>query len=215
MVRNKSISRGFVSPRAQRYWAFALCLLVANSLVLGAQSEAQTGTQPTAPFGVKEAGGVIAEFFVEVRSAPLRSEPRHWGSVVTVVPFGERVEQIERPSAATSAGDDWVYVRARSGGTGFLHATALTSRVVIIRGSEAQGVVNRNENEIVLAGKGFSQDVESVFAAKNTASNFGAVDQLEARQIALASIDRFSREGGFNDPTAWVLARSSTRGSNG
>jgi hypothetical protein len=52
-------------------------------------------------------------------------------------------------------------------------------------------------DEVALAGKGFTPEVESGFRQKNPGLNYASVDQVERFQVNPAQLATFIREGGL------------------
>lgn len=125
---------------------------------------------------------------VQVRKAEIRSSPSFLGKVVASVGYGERVlvEQQNR---------DWMRV-ASAGQSGWMHASALTTKRIIMKAGEA-AQTGASSGEMALAGKGFNSDVEAQFKANHKEIDFGPVDRMEKIAIPAPALLKFAAEGGL------------------
>jgi len=58
-------------------------------------------------------------------------------------------------------------------------------------------VKETSSDEVALAGKGFTPEVESSYQQKHPEAKYGEVDQVEAQQVAAAKLQAFISEGGL------------------
>ena len=137
---------------------------------------------------VSAQGGAL---YLQVREAKLRSQPKHWAPGVAEAVFGEALEEIGRDG-------DWVRVQSAAGARGFLHQSAVTPKVIVLREGVSGAPIQGDLSNIVLAGKGFNRDVEAKFAGDNADLDYALLDRLEARTVAPEDLFRFMREGGLN-----------------
>ena len=131
--------------------------------------------------------GARSTMHVQVREGQLRERPSYLGTVAAVVDYGDRVT-IEREQGP------WRYVKAEAG-EGWIHESAITrQRVELVAGDEdAAGVAT--EEEMALAGKGFSEEVEKEFRLQHRDIDFTWVDYMETLEIEPARLSRFLEEG--------------------
>lgn len=127
---------------------------------------------------------------VQVRSAKLRTEPRHWSKATMDLNYGDSVEEVE-------ATGGWYKVRNDAGQVGFIHESALTTRRVVLRPDASQVGQSIDAADIVLAGKGFNSDVEADYSAANKDLDYGAVTAWEQVRIDDQRILAFLTEGGL------------------
>jgi hypothetical protein len=59
-------------------------------------------------------------------------------------------------------------------------------------------VKETKSDEVALAGKGFTPEVESAYRQKHPEMKFAQVDQVEAFKVDDAQLNAFIREGGLN-----------------
>jgi hypothetical protein len=126
---------------------------------------------------------------VQVRQGPVRAAPSFLGQVVGDLAYGDRVRVLEqRPG--------WMKVSAAAGGVaGWMHASALTEKRVVLKSGTADAQGTASGEELALAGKGFNADVEAEFKARNRDADFAAVDRMEKRNATAREIAAFVADG--------------------
>jgi hypothetical protein len=133
---------------------------------------------------------VMAEkSWVQVRETKLRSQPKFYATGGATLKYGQAVDQM-------GASGGWAEVSSNAG-RGFLPVTSL-SRDQIILSSQDISKVKADTSEVVLAGKGFSKEVESSFKAADAEARFDLVDKIErtARTSPKETSD-FAKRGGL------------------
>jgi uncharacterized protein YgiM (DUF1202 family) len=131
-----------------------------------------------------------AQMSVQVRDGVLRSKPSFLGNPSGHVAYGDRVDVLAAQSG-------WSQVRAPSGATGWIHDSALTpKRVVLAAGSGKDVQLAASSDEVALAGKGFSQEVETEYKKQNRSLDYAWVDRMVTFKVSDAEALRFMQEGG-------------------
>lgn len=130
------------------------------------------------------------EMSVQTRTAQVRSTPSFLGAVVAPLEYGARVKVLEERG-------DWVRVEAPGGSVGWVHRSALTPKRIVLAAGDTPVTVRATGEELALAGKGFSKEVETEYRARNPSVDFTWVDRMETLQIPLEEIFAFFREGGL------------------
>ena len=125
--------------------------------------------------------------YVQLRSTKLRGEPKAWANGLATVSYGDALGLVEQKG-------DWLKVRSASGKVGFLHASAVTVRPVVLKGEAPVGTA-ADSSDVVLAGKGFNKSVEQEMKRADAALNYRVVDEMERVQIADAEISSFIKSG--------------------
>jgi uncharacterized protein YgiM (DUF1202 family) len=129
---------------------------------------------------------------VQVKEGQLRSAPSFLGPIVGPVAYGERVETMQKQG-------DWIDVKSSKNLRGWIHASALTTKQVVLNpGAQAQPVAN--SQEIALAGKGFNADVEAQYRRSNARIDYAWVDRMETMRVSRDQMISFL-EGGNIKPT--------------
>ncbi len=130
-----------------------------------------------------------ARMSVQVREGHLRDRPSFLGTVVTAVEYGDRVE-VKRHQGP------WRYV-AFADREGWIHESALTRQRIVMEAGEVDVAGAATQEEMALAGKGFSAEVEQEFRAQHAEIDFSWVDRMEQMAVTADRLAAFLREGGL------------------
>jgi SH3-like domain-containing protein len=125
---------------------------------------------------------------IQVKKGQLRSKPSFLGKIVETLSYGDRVEVLEENV-------DWMKVGLPGSGlSGWIHNSALTKKKIALRaGSEVAEV---SDSEIVIAGKGFTEQVEEEFKLENQEIDYTWIDRMEGEfVISQEEIQDFLKEG--------------------
>jgi uncharacterized protein YgiM (DUF1202 family) len=127
---------------------------------------------------------------VQVRSSELRDSPSFLGSSITPVVYGEQVEVVRQQG-------NWMEVNASSGTKGWIHQSALTKKRIVFSSGGTDVETGASGEELALAGKGFSADVEKEFRVDHTDLDFTWVDRMEQMKVSPQELMSFLTEGGL------------------
>ena len=137
--------------------------------------------------------GLAETLKVERAGTQMYQAPNFGSTPLGSVPSGAEV-------AVMSRSGDWVQVNYQ-GKTGWVHRTAFpqaTSGVAKMPGFLTGGPVRETKgDEVALAGKGFTPEVEASYRQKNPSLNYASVDQVEKFQVSPTQLAAFIREGGL------------------
>jgi glutamate-1-semialdehyde aminotransferase len=81
-----------------------------------------------------------------------------------------------------------------------MHKSALTTKKVSMSAGTTTAKTAASSDELALAGKGFSAQVEKEYQAKNKNLNFAAVDRMEKIKISPTDMQKFL-DAGYVKPT--------------
>ena len=143
--------------------------------------------------------------FVEVSSAKLRQQPKHWAPGSVELPYGTALSELSREAG-------WLRVRTGAGQEGFVHESAITSRKIVLSAAGAGANVRPDDSDVVLAGKGFSKELEGGLAGSRKDLNFTQVDALQKNHISDGELFKFIKLGKLNEGGG--LARNSGEAPN-
>ena len=132
-----------------------------------------------------------AALYVQVRTTALRSDPTFWSPQKTTLSYGSKVS----PLSAAPTDKSWLKVKSGSE-EGYVHVSAVTKRRIVLSGQPAP-TGNVDQGSIVLAGKGFNNQVENKYRAAN-GLDYGAVDEVEKLGVDGAEEATFIKEGKLN-----------------
>ena len=128
------------------------------------------------------------EMSVQVRDGQLRNRASFLGAVVGTVAYGDRVTVNQ-----TQAG--WCEVSI-AGKTGWIHESALTpKKVVLASGTADARVQSVGSEEVALAGKGFSKEVEAEYKKQNPQLDFTWVDWMGQQTVSSERLVAFLKQG--------------------
>ncbi len=135
--------------------------------------------------------GMAETLKVERANTQLYQSPNFGSTTLGTVPPGTEV-------AVMSRSGDWVQVNYQ-GKTGWVHKTAFPQTSGLnVPGMLTGGPVRETKSdEVALAGKGFTPEVEAGYRQKNPGLNYAQVDQLEQFQVNPTQLAAFAREGGL------------------
>ena len=128
------------------------------------------------------------EMSVQVRDGQLRNRASFLGTVVGTVAYGDRVTVNQ-----TQAG--WCEVSI-AGKTGWIHESALTpKKVVLASGTADARVQSVGSEEVALAGKGFSKEVEAEYKKQNQDVDYTWVDWMGQQTVSSERLVAFLKQG--------------------
>ena len=131
--------------------------------------------------------GASRQMSVQVRETAVREKPSFLGRPVGMVSYGDRVQQLQEEGA-------WSRVSGY-GINGWLHTSALTRKKLDKQAGSADLSATASSEELALAGKGFSAEVEAEYKAQNADIDFAPVDRMEAIVISEPEMHDFLLEG--------------------
>ena len=129
------------------------------------------------------------EMSVQVRDGQLRNRASFLGTVTATVAYGDRVTVSQ-----TQAG--WCEVATAAGKTGWIHESALTpKKVVLASGTADARVQSVGSEEVALAGKGFSKEVEAEYKKQNQDVDYTWVDWMGQQTVSSERLVAFLKQG--------------------
>ncbi len=128
------------------------------------------------------------EMSVQIREGQLRERPSYLGAVVASVEYGERVniQQQQGPWRYVASGDK----------AGWIHESALTRQRIKLEAGEVDVAGAATQEEMALAGKGFSAEVEQEYRSQHAEIDFSWVDRMEKMGVSPERLSDFLRLGG-------------------
>jgi hypothetical protein len=122
---------------------------------------------------------------VQLQSAAVREKASPFGPVTGNLSYGDRVLILE------SSGS-WRQVKKAPGGelTGWIHVSALTEKHILLKPS-GDAAVRATSDEVAIAGKGFTKEVESQYKSENPKLDFTPIDRMIKIVIPQADLQAF------------------------
>jgi uncharacterized protein YgiM (DUF1202 family) len=139
-----------------------------------------------AAIGVGAAAAKIMN--VQMKVSELRSTPSGLGNVVATVKLGDRLTVLEEKGA-------WNRVATEGGAIGWIPASSLTKGTVKMSGGGADAKVAASNDEMSLATKGFTSQVEADFKKQNKDIDFAWVDKMIGMKTTTEEMKAFLEEG--------------------
>lgn len=131
-----------------------------------------------------KAGSIVT---VRVLTAKVMKAPKFIGAAAGDVSRGAQLTFEE-------AKGDWY--RVSGSVSGWIHKTNLTERQVTLSSKPGgEGAGNASRDEVELAGRGFTPQVENEYRNKNPNLDFSHVDKIEKTSIDPAELEAFVAEG--------------------
>ena len=128
------------------------------------------------------------EMSVQVRDGQLRNRASFLGSVTGKVAYGDRVTVNQ-----SQAG--WCEVATAAGLTGWIHESALTPKRVELSAGTSDAKTGASGDEVALAGKGFSKEVEAAYKKENKNIDYTWVDWMGQQKVSTEQLVQFLKQG--------------------
>ena len=129
---------------------------------------------------------------VITQQATIRKDNRFFAPVVIIVPYGESVEVLETQG-------DWLHVSYQNR-QGWIHVREVQKKKFSLAALSTVQAEETTQDEVALAGKGFSPEVEKAFRDKNPKMNFRLVDKVESIKVSNKQIQAFVHNGKLSEP---------------
>ena len=105
--------------------------------------------------------------------------------------YGDRVTVGQRQAG-------WFEVTGTpSGATGWIHESALTPKRIVTGSGVDDARIGASGEEVALAGKGFSKEVEAEYKKQNAKLDYVWVDRMLLFKIPEAQLVEFLQQGGL------------------
>lgn len=128
--------------------------------------------------------------YVNVEEAELKSGTGFFASQTGFLPYGAKVTVLAEKGK-------WIQVEGADGGaSGWLPASSLTKKKIL---SSDLNTVSASADELALAGKGFSAEVEAQYTTEANAAMYALVDEIEATPMDKDGLWDFIQQGGLSD----------------
>jgi len=126
---------------------------------------------------------------VQQKEGKLREKPSFLGKISKKLPYGTKV------TVAKEQGD-WYNIKVENL-TGWLHKSSLTEKEIVLKAGAENVKAGVDNDELVLAGKGFNSQVEKSYSQSNPELNYGLVDRMEKLEVNPVALESFVKDGGL------------------
>ena len=124
---------------------------------------------------------------IQHKEGKMRQRPSFLSKINLTLPYGTKVTKLKEQG-------DWFHV-SHYHSKGWLHKSSLTTKEIILKAGNADVKRAANDDELVLAGKGFSREVENNYRRRNPAMSFADVDKMENLNIDALTLHKFIQQG--------------------
>lgn len=128
-----------------------------------------------------------SDLSVQVRKAEVRGSPSFLGAVVNSLAYADRVTPIEKKG-------DWTRVSRNGATLGWVHNQSLSSKRIVLKGGEV-AKTGASSDEVALASKGFTEEVEKEYKARNADIDFAPIDRMEKITVSPEKAAKFLKAG--------------------
>jgi uncharacterized protein YgiM (DUF1202 family) len=133
---------------------------------------------------------LAATMHVQVRNGQVRERPSFMGRIVANLAYGQTVD-------AVATQGDWTQVRLANGQSGWMSNSTLTTKHITVKQTTGAVQTGASADDLALAGKGFSADIEAEFKKQNRNISFAPVDKMEKMKASPVQIQAFIAQGGL------------------
>lgn len=133
---------------------------------------------------------LAATMHVQVRNGQVRERPSFMGRIVANLAYGQTVD-------AVATQGDWTQVRLANGQSGWMSNSTLTTKHITVKQTTGAVQTGASADDLALAGKGFSADIEAEFKKQNRSISFAPVDKMEKMKASPVQIQAFIAQGGL------------------
>ena len=134
-------------------------------------------------FGAPKAGDSVT---IRVLSAKVMKAPKFIGATAGSVSRGDQL-------VVKEVKGDWYLVEGSS--SGWVHKSSVTEGKVSLSSKPGGSSGSVNRDEVELAGRGFTPQVEEQYRAKNPNLDFSHVDAIEKTEVDSGELETFVAEG--------------------
>ncbi|MBN2284615.1 MAG: hypothetical protein JXO48_12055 [Deltaproteobacteria bacterium] len=131
-------------------------------------------------------------YTVVVQEVAFRKENRFFAPAIAWIPYGEKIESTEQKG-------DWLNVTYNEQ-RGWIHIGAVNELKVpwtALMGGRAD---EATRDEVALAGKGFTKEVQEAFQKENPNMRYDLVDHVESLEVSRERLEKFIKDGNLKGP---------------
>ncbi len=126
---------------------------------------------------------------VQVQEGQLRATPSHFGKITAKIFYRDGVTVLEEKG-------NWKRVSVAEGKRqGWMHDSALTGKRTVLKAGRSRAGTSVSQDEIALAGKGFSEEVEKEYRKSNANLDYAWINRMETIRISPRQMENFIEDG--------------------
>lgn len=127
---------------------------------------------------------------LQVNSAKLMSTPSFIGTPVATVRRGQKL-------SVRGTSNTWLQVKAPSGKTGWINKRSVAKFARAELSKDGGTSTGATGDEVEIAARGFSKDVEKKYRQNNAALDYRHVDRIERLNVDVRKAAKFARQAGL------------------
>jgi len=132
---------------------------------------------------------------VQVKESEVRATPSFLGKIVAKVQYWDRV-------TVTGKSGSWTKVSLKGGASqGWIHASALTTKRIILKAGQTDVKSGASQDELALAGKGFNEQIEASYIKQNKNIDYTWINLMEKFKVEPELMNRFLVQGEVGAPS--------------
>ena len=135
-----------------------------------------------------------AKVFVCVKSVDLKDGEDVFSKSVGTVSYGETLTVVEGNKKKTK-----VSLPSNPNISGWVSNGSITTKKI---SKSKGGMASTSSEEMILAGKGFSEEAEKAFKSSDSSLNYDAVDEVEEIAVSEKELSSFISEGHLKEGSA-------------
>ena len=124
---------------------------------------------------------------VIVKKTSIREDTQFFATTVTVAEYNDEL-------VVLTTEEDWIKVD-KNGTEGWVHLSAVSEITAVAPSATGEVSSDFSADEVALAGKGFSGQVEEEYRKDNPKLNFDDVDEMEKPSVPQSKVIAFQEEG--------------------
>ena len=121
-------------------------------------------------------------------SAKLGKTPSFLAPTVTKLVRGDQLTLVEEQK-------DWYHVKTKDGQDGWINKTSVVDKAVALSTKPGGGQGGVSNDEVALAGRGFSPEVEAAYKKDHPNLDYSHVDKIEKLDVDGGALAKFKDEG--------------------
>ena len=135
--------------------------------------------------GAPAAGSTIT---VQTLTAKLMKGPSYLGATTAKLVRGDQL-------TFEDAKGDWYHAKAKGGEDGWIHKSGVVEKAVALSSKPGGGAGGVTQDEVALAGRGFSKEVEAEYKNQHPDMDFSHVDKIEKLEVDSEALAKFAADG--------------------
>jgi hypothetical protein len=143
-------------------------------------------------FCLMTSAALAASVKVITQEAVIRKDKRFFSPAIIRAPYGSVIQEVSREG-------DWIRVNYQ-GKQGWVHISAVQEQKLSLSSLAGGQAQETSQDEVALAGKGFTPEVEKAFRDKNPKMRYDLVNQVQSYKVDEQKLQAFLQTGSLKEP---------------